>query len=244
MGAVADGGASVLVLDRKALGIQASRVPGLAKVLRRLYRDRILQQLVPPDSCLSALEVDERHKLSAAFRSKVYATGDVVLTQGQRAAGFFVVVAGSAEVTRTHTDGSTEHLARLELGDVFGEISLIEDVPVMATVRAVTPLTCFALGRGVFRQTMAELPDQLAQVTMIARQRMARAVMGPDSRPDARAEVVQLARNVVVGSMTCPACGFDQPFSLLCTACGADVLEERTQLLPELVAGSSFDLSG
>ncbi len=232
--AVAQGGASVLVLERKAMAIAASRVPGLGAALQRLYRDRILAQLIPPDCCLSALETDQRRRLSQAFKAKRYDAGAVVCEQGQRGPGFFVVVAGVARVFRTTSDGATHDLAHLELGDVFGELSLVEDLPVSASVEATEPLTCFFLARGVFRQAMAPLPDQLEQVTVLARQRMARQLLGPEPHPDAEAELETLARSVVVGTMTCPTCGFDQPFALHCTECGADVLGGRPHVLTEV----------
>ncbi len=241
LGAVAQGGASVMVLERKSLAISASRVPGLAGALRRLYRDRILTQLIPPDCCLSALDVDERHKLALAFRTKRYEAGEVVVEQGRRGPGFFVVVAGRAEVFKVDADGVRDDLAKLEIGDIFGEISLIEDMPVSATVRATERMVCFILTRGVFRQTMAQLPEQLENVMMIARQRMARQLLGPDSTGAAGAEVETLANQVIVGSMTCPTCGFDQPFALHCGSCGADVLRGRDQALPEVAPEPSLE---
>ncbi len=234
LSALAQGGASVMVLERKSLAVAASRVPGLTGALKRLYRDRILGQLVPPDCCLGALDVDERHRLARAFKAKLYEPGEIVVHQGTQGPGFFVVVSGSADVFRTDLEGATEPLARLTQGGIFGQISLIEDVPASATVRAVGELVCFMLSRGVFRQTMAEFPEQLARVTMVARQRMANQLLLPGRRGDAVAEVETLARQVIVGSMTCPLCGFDQPFALNCGECGADVLSSRAQALDEV----------
>lgn len=234
LSAVAQGGASVMVLERKALAVAASRVAGLTGALKRLYRDRILTQLIPPDCVLGALDVDERHKLARAFKAKRYAAGEVVLKQGVEGPGFFVVVSGTADVYRTDDDDVIEPLAVLSLGDVFGEVSLLEDVPVSATVVALDELVVFMLSRTVFRQTMEQLPDQLERVTMVARQRMARQLLGPAPRGDAVAEIESLAHEVIVGSMTCPLCGFDQPFAMHCGECGADVLSSRARALDEV----------
>lgn len=241
LSAVAQGGASVMVLERKSLAISASRVPGLAGALRRLYRDRILGQLIPPDCCLSALDVDERHKLAQAFRAKRYEPGELVLQQGLQGPGFFVVVAGRAEVYRVDENDKRDDLATIGVGDIFGEISLLEDMPISATVRATEPLICFVLSRGVFRQTLANMPEQMERVLMMARQRMARQLLGPRMTGAAGAEVETLANQVIVGSMTCPTCGFDQPFALHCTSCGGHVLRGRDRALPEVAAEPSLE---
>jgi CRP-like cAMP-binding protein len=213
---VADGGCSVLVLERKALALAVNRVGGMKKMLRHVYRDRVLSQLVPPDSCFSALDTEQRHALFALFAPRTWKTGETVVEQGSPGDGFYVILAGEAEVWR---DGSRRaHLARLGPGDFFGEISLIDDVPTTATVRASAGLTCFHLERAAFHRSMRDLPEQLQRVRGVARDRLAQQHTGPETLPPG-------------STMSCPACAFDQPAAPLCAACGADVMTARPQML-------------
>jgi CRP-like cAMP-binding protein len=82
-----------------------------------------------------ALRLDERD----------YATGDVIVRQGDEGRTFFVIADGSVEV---HED---DELRRLESsGDFFGEIALLRDVPRTATVTAVPPVATLAMDREDF----------------------------------------------------------------------------------------------
>lgn len=224
---VADGGCGVLVLERKALAMAVNRVRGMAKMLRHVYRDRVLSQLVPPDSCFSALDTEQRHALFALFAPRAWKAGQDVVVQGVPGDGFYVILAGEAEVWRDGT--RRERLAQLGPGDFFGEISLIDEIPTTATVRATGPLTCFHLERAAFHRAMRDLPDQLDRVRRVARERLAQQHTGPETLPPG-------------STMSCPACAFDQPAAPLCAACGADVMVARPQVLahatPEPMLGT------
>ncbi len=215
---LADGGCSVLVLERKALARAVNQVRGMSKMLRHVYRDRVLSQLVPPDSCFAALDTEQRHALFALFTPRAWKPGEVVLEQGATGDGFYVVLAGEAEVWRD--DKRREHLAVLGPGDFFGEISLIDEVPVTATVRATAELTCFFLARAAFHKAMRDLPEQLERVHRVARERLAEQHTGPETLPPG-------------STMTCPACGFDQAAAPICSSCTADVVTARPQVLAQ-----------
>ncbi len=215
---IADGGCSVLVLERKALARAVNQVRGMPKMLRHVYRDRVLSQLVPPDSCFAALDTEQRHALFALFTPHSWRAGEDVVRQGHAGDGFYVVLAGEAEVWRD--DQLRDHLARLGPGDFFGEISLIDEVPATATVRAATELTCFQLGRAAFHRAMRDLPEQLERVRGVARERLARQHTGPETLPPG-------------STMSCPACAFDQPAAPHCAVCGADVMAAHPQVLAQ-----------
>ena len=62
--------------------------------------------------------------------------GQVVLRQGDPADAFYVIDAGTFEVTSTGHDGVARDLPAMTPGDGFGEIGLLESVPRTATVLA------------------------------------------------------------------------------------------------------------
>ncbi|MCZ7588284.1 MAG: cyclic nucleotide-binding domain-containing protein [Gaiella sp.] len=77
--------------------------------------------------------------------------GTVLCKEGGLANEFFVIVDGTAEVTK---DGV--HLATRGSGDFVGEVALIATTRRTATVTATTTLRCFILTGRDFRQVLDE----------------------------------------------------------------------------------------
>lgn len=75
--------------------------------------------------------------------------GTVLCREGSRGEEFFVIVDGSAEVSR---DG--KRIATVNAGEFFGEIALIERVTRTATVTAVTPLRFFVISDRAFESVL------------------------------------------------------------------------------------------
>jgi voltage-gated potassium channel len=85
--------------------------------------------------------------------------GGHVVKAGDYAYRFFVILEGSAAVTR---EGSV--LADLTKGDVFGEMALVEDTRRNADVVATSPMTLLALMSWDFRDALAQFPTFHGQV--------------------------------------------------------------------------------
>ncbi len=63
--------------------------------------------------------------------------GELIIEEGSKSDGLYVVTAGDLEVTKT-SGGRSISVARVGAGAVLGEISLLDDVPRIATVTAIT----------------------------------------------------------------------------------------------------------
>lgn len=63
--------------------------------------------------------------------------GEVIIEEGSESDGLYVVTDGELEVTKL-SGGRSISLARVGAGEVFGEISLLDNVPRNATVTAIT----------------------------------------------------------------------------------------------------------
>ena len=79
--------------------------------------------------------------------------GKVLCKEGELGREFFVIIEGEAEVTRRG-----KHVATDRGGEFFGEISLLENTPRMATVTAKTPLRFFVLTSHDFRRLLDDNP--------------------------------------------------------------------------------------
>jgi hypothetical protein len=82
-----------------------------------------------------------------------FPAGRQIARQGEVGTGFFLIVEGTATVSR---DG--EHLATLGPGDFFGELSLLDRQPRIATVTAEGPTICLAIASWDFEALLEEQP--------------------------------------------------------------------------------------
>ncbi len=82
--------------------------------------------------------------------------GEVVVRQGEAADAFYVIADGSVEVIKEPPGRAPQAVARLERGQYFGEIGLLQNVPRTATVRARDRTELLAIGRDAFVELVAE----------------------------------------------------------------------------------------
>ena len=84
-------------------------------------------------------DLPERLLLRVCIASEqLHATpGEVIIEEGSKSDGLYVVTGGELEVTKT-SGGRSISVARVGAGEVLGEISLLDDVPRIATVTAIT----------------------------------------------------------------------------------------------------------
>jgi CRP/FNR family cyclic AMP-dependent transcriptional regulator len=106
-----------------------------------LHRDLPLFDGLDPEA-LEFLE-DKMQEVSVPVGGHIVKAGDFAYR-------FFVIVTGSASVSR---DGSV--VAGLGKGDMFGEMALVEDSRRNADVVATTPMTLLALMSWDFREALA-----------------------------------------------------------------------------------------
>jgi CRP-like cAMP-binding protein len=93
----------------------------------------------------------ELTELARATDELTVAAGTVLCKEGSPGNEFFVIVEGTAEVTK---DG--KRIATRASGDFVGEIALIATTKRTATVTATTPLRCFILTGRDFRRILDE----------------------------------------------------------------------------------------
>jgi CRP/FNR family cyclic AMP-dependent transcriptional regulator len=105
----------------------------------------------------------QRLELAALADEVTVPAGTPLTREGAYAREFFVIVEGSARVTRRHT--STAHvnpgsapLATLGPGDFFGEVGLIDGPARSATVIASSPMKLLVSGAQEFSTLMHGFP--------------------------------------------------------------------------------------
>jgi len=95
--------------------------------------------------------------------------GHVLTKEGRPGREFFVIVEGTARVTR-----KDKTVADLGAGDWFGEIALLTDAPRTATVTATSPVDVLVITDRSFRRVVETMPSIALKVLACVGDRLAR----------------------------------------------------------------------
>ena len=153
------GQADLLEVSRAAVAELTASVPALAERLDHFTRERLLKNLLASSPLFKPFDHQQQMDLIRRFEGVDVAPGTVIIQENAVGQGLFVILLGEVEVIRADDiEGQQGAVARLRAGDVFGEMSLLDDSPTSATVRALTPATLLFLGRDYFRRLVDALP--------------------------------------------------------------------------------------
>jgi CRP-like cAMP-binding protein len=87
-----------------------------------------------------------------------FEAGESIFQQGDLGREMFIVHEGEVEIVQERP-GRTDYLAKLEKGDFFGEMSLLEDLPRLATARAVTAVKLVKVDDQAFDNILRKDPE-------------------------------------------------------------------------------------
>ncbi|MDB5764469.1 MAG: hypothetical protein JWQ21_3464 [Herminiimonas sp.] len=91
--------------------------------------------------------------LAGQLQVEEHADGHVFIEQGTQGKALYLLLQGSVRVTRHDMNGGEEHEVReLSDGEIFGILSLVDNLPASATCIAKGPVKIAALTRDAFRQ--------------------------------------------------------------------------------------------
>jgi len=136
-----------------------TRVPSRDARIRHLQR-------VP---LFSGLSEGELGRIADLARIVEMSAGTVVTQAGEPGDSFFVLIDGSATVRTSAGPGN-----RLQPGDFFGEMSLLDGDPRSATIVATTDLRLVIVDRSHFWRLLDEAPDLMRTILTILCRRVRR----------------------------------------------------------------------
>ncbi len=104
-----------------------------------------IEELLASVALFQNLDKKDVRSLARLVRDRNYAAGQVIVQEGQPGLGLFVIAEGHAQVVQ-----GSRVLRELSTGDFFGEMSLLDDLPRTADVRATAPTRCVTLAKWEF----------------------------------------------------------------------------------------------
>lgn len=103
----------------------------------------------------TSFDPEDLARISSRGREDSFPQDSTIVAIGDPGDTLFVILEGSVQVLYPGRSQDLE-LARLGVGDFFGEMALLNDEPRSATVRALTPVRALIVGREDFRALLEE----------------------------------------------------------------------------------------
>lgn len=104
----------------------------------------------------SMLTQEQALAVAEAVTKRRFKRGELIVEQGKKTNALFILLSGRARVVSTDGRGREVILATLESGDHVGEMSLIDNEPHSATVRAEVMTDVLMLSRTEFARCLPE----------------------------------------------------------------------------------------
>ena len=176
----------LLAIDRSVFSELIENEAAVVTVLLRFLRDRLMENLTRTSSLFEPFSGDDRWALAKKFKFLEVEPGAVLIEQGERSAGLYIMLAGQAEVFRQEMKG-LRRLATLGPGSVCGEMSLLSQGDAVATVKATTKSFVLRMPSSDFRELIMTHPQVLAFVGDMAaeKERKFNAIVDGEAEYDA-----------------------------------------------------------
>ena len=104
----------------------------------------------------SMLTPTQAESVAGAVVKRRFKRGELIVEQGKKSNALFIILTGRARVITTDARGREVILASLTLSDYIGEMSLIDNEPHSASVRAELQTDVLMLGRVEFARCLPE----------------------------------------------------------------------------------------
>ena len=104
----------------------------------------------------SMLTASQAESVAGAVIKSRFKRGEAIVEQGKKSNALSIILTGRARVITTDARGREVILATMQPGDYVGEMSLIDNEPHSATVRAEVQTDVLVLGRAEFARCLTE----------------------------------------------------------------------------------------
>jgi cAMP-dependent protein kinase regulator len=151
---VAVGPGQLLELQKADYEALASKHPSLGEVVCRYYKERLLANILRASPMFGLIGDDQRAILPHVLQVDAHPAGRLLLEQGLPGKGFYLLLRGRCDVFHKTADGREMYYPPMHEGDVFGELSLLQNSAVTANVRTGTPCVVLSMDRRWFDELL------------------------------------------------------------------------------------------
>ncbi len=165
---------TLLEVTREMLARLGQRFPVLEQVVQQFYKDRLLDNLLKSNPIFQPIPADKKRAIAERFQSRTVEPGTVLLQQGQRSHALHLLLRGRCSVVHQDPEGGERPYPDMTEGAIFGEISLLLDLRVTATVRAATSCLLLVLDQEAVKELVLPYPEVRRTLTQLSRERLDR----------------------------------------------------------------------
>jgi CRP/FNR family transcriptional regulator, cyclic AMP receptor protein len=123
-----------------------------------------VREFLVGSSLFSQLSPAAIYRLVELAQVRVFNPNDLILQEGQVGLGCFIIINGKVEVVKGLDAGRPKVIAELGPGEIIGEISVIDNRPHTASVRALEKTQCIMIERWDFQAQMQAYPEIALQL--------------------------------------------------------------------------------
>jgi len=128
--------------------------------------------LLRPIPLFESLSKDARAFIVDRLKSEDFASGEVIVHQGDTGNSLYIITSGLVKVTRREKTGASRELARLKTGDYFGEMSLLAGQPRSADIIVVTDTSTLVLYKDDLDEILQEYPTIAVHFSKVLSKRL------------------------------------------------------------------------
>jgi CRP-like cAMP-binding protein/Fe-S-cluster-containing hydrogenase component 2 len=172
---------NMLQLPLAAVRDLLPEAPHLAAVLRRIYRERLSHTTLGRVPLFNHLSQVDRTTIGMLLRPSFHERGAEIVRQGTPGNALFLIESGQVVIEQ-----NGQPIAHVTEGGFFGEMSLLEDKPHNATVRALTPTSLLALPAEDLHALLARNAVLAERLQAVAAARHSAGASATSSRDRAR----------------------------------------------------------
>ncbi|OJT24959.1 hypothetical protein BO221_11250 [Archangium sp. Cb G35] len=165
---------TLLEVTRDMLAQLGARFPTFERMVQQFYKDRLLNNLLESNPVFQPLSGEQKRAIAQRFQTRTVEPGTVLLQQGQRSQALHLLLRGRCSVVHQDPDGGERPYPDMTEGALFGEISLLLDLRVTATVRAATSCLLLVLDQETVKERVLTHPEVRRALTHLSRERLDR----------------------------------------------------------------------
>lgn len=128
--------------------------PEKSEATKHLIHEALRRHII-----FSSLTDENSHDMVSAMKLYRLTSGETVFEQGMPGCNFYVIAAGKVEVLVNRRRVNT-----LKLGDSFGELALLQNLPRSATVKTLEPCDLWVISRQTFNEALKTANSTLYEV--------------------------------------------------------------------------------
>ncbi len=145
--------------------------PQVGRSLMEFAEKRLLNNLMLTSPLFVPFSEEDRQSLITVFKPYLFEAGAVVIEQGTKPTGMYLLVTGTVDVTSRDDRGEVLHVDTLHAGDIFGETALLTRQPSLSTVTTRDSCRMLALPRERFNELIMTHPQILELLAGISDER-------------------------------------------------------------------------